>query len=78
MLISNIMEFTQRAYDNKWICWELMDSKKIVQTSTWPRYKWVITGVWKDKPIKLMDKYQSKFVRREKNTSGRYVYRFEI
>ena len=55
-----------------------MDSKKIGQTSTWPRYKWVITGVWKDKPIKLMDKYQSKFVRREKNTSGRYVYRFEI
>ncbi len=77
-MTTKVIEFTQRAYDDKWICWELMDSKKIGDTSTWPRYKWVVTGVWNDKPMKLMDKYQSKFTKREKNSRGKYVYRFEL
>ncbi len=51
--MSRVIEITQREYDNKWLCWELMDSLKkggIGQTDTWSRYKWVITGIWDTKP----------------------------
>jgi len=46
-------ELTQRKLDGKWMRWELLDSHKpngIGLTATWPRYKWVITGVWNHKP----------------------------
>jgi len=51
--MAKLIEVTQRAYDNNWIQWELMDSQKkdgIGHTATWSRYKWVVTNVWKEFP----------------------------
>jgi hypothetical protein len=47
------IEIKKRKLDGKWVRWELMDSHKpngIGHTATWPRYKWVTTGVWNHKP----------------------------
>jgi len=43
------VELIQRKFDEKWVRWEFLDSylpKGIGHTATWPRWKWVVTGVW--------------------------------
>jgi|TARA_Y100000296_G_C5116720_1_gene228139 hypothetical protein len=47
------IELRKRKFDGKWVRWELKDSHTlngIGHTATWPRYKWVVTGVWDHKP----------------------------
>ena len=47
------IELRKRKFDGKWVRWELKDSHAtsgIGHTATWPRYKWVVTGVWNTKP----------------------------
>ena len=81
MSTSKVIEFTQRSYDNKWVRWELMDSKQkggIGDTATWSRFKWIITGVWDQKPTKLMDKFKDNFTKREKSSRGKLIYKYEF
>ena len=76
-----VIEFTQREYDNKWIRWELMDSKKkngIGDTSTWNRFKWVITGVWKHEPKDLMKRLSTKLHSIEENKDGRRTLTYHL
>ncbi len=81
--MSKVIEIAQREYDNKWLRWELMDSLKkggIGQTSTWSRYKWVITEVYDMEPkeeiselILADEKYKL-----ETRENGRPVYTFNL
>jgi len=43
------VELQKRKSDGKWVRWELLDShlpNGIGHSATWPRWKWVVTGVW--------------------------------
>jgi hypothetical protein len=79
--MSRLIEITQREYDNKWICWELMDSLKkggIGQTNTWSRYKWVVTDIYGMLPTKEI----SELIKADKDyqlgvrKNGRPIYTF--
>ncbi len=78
--MTKLIDITQRSYDNKWIQWELMDSKKIGQTSTWNRYKWVITNVWEKIPREYLKRLANsdpnfKIMRRENDVP---IYTFKL
>ena len=78
-MTSSIVEFAQRAYDNNWVRWEYIDAKKIGETSTWSRFKWVITGVWSEKPVSIMEGLSKSFKGRVKNSStGKFVYKYQL
>ena len=78
-MTSSIVEFAQRAYDNNWVRWEYIDAKKIGETSTWSRFKWVITGVWSEKPVTIMEGLGKSFKGRAKNSStGKFVYKYQL
>ena len=70
-------EITQREYDKKWIQWDLMDSRKIGQTGTWSRFKWVITDVWDKMPVKLMNKYSPYLKEIHERVDGRKLYIYQ-
>ena len=70
-------EITQRVYDNKWVRWELIDSRKIGETTTWSRFKWVITDVWDKLPVKLINKYNPHLKEIQEKVDGRKLYIFQ-
>ena len=70
-------EITQREYDKKWIRWELMDSRKLGETATWTRFKWVITDVWDKEPKKLMHKSSFNLKGIEERLDGKRIYVYE-
>ncbi len=70
-------EITQRVYDNKWVRWELIDSRKIGETTTWSRFKWVITDVWDKMPVKLINKYNPHLKEIQEKVDGRKLYIFQ-
>ena len=81
--MSRVIEITQREYDNKWICWELMDSLKkggIGQTNTWSRYKWVITDVYDLLPSKEISElmWADEKYKLEARENGKPVYTFNL
>ena len=58
--VCNRTEFVQRTFDKKWVRWELVDSTWERQegeypfASSGPRYVWIATGVWHDRPDTAM------------------------
>ena len=83
--MSRVIEITQREYDNKWLCWELMDSLKkggIGQTDTWSRYKWVITDVWNELPKEQLKKLKAADpdykLGKRKNDRNKPIYTFNL
>ena len=78
-MTASVIEFAQRAYDNHWVRWEYIDAKKIGETSTWSRFKWVATGVWSEKPVAIMESLSKGFKGRVKNSStGKFVYKYQL
>ena len=78
-MTSSVIEFAQRAYDNNWVRWEYVDAKKIGETATWSRFKWVATGVWSEKPVAIMEALGKSFKGRVKNSStGKFVYKYQL
>ena len=54
-------EFVQRAFDKKWVRWELVNTsyepnekEYPFQSETYAREMWIATGVWYDRPDKAM------------------------
>ena len=70
-------EITQRLYDKKWLRWELMDSRKIGETATWTRFKWVVTDIWDEEPETLMHNNQLNLKEVEENLDGKRTYVYE-
>ena len=78
-MTSSIVEFAQRAYDNNWVRWEYIDAKKIGETATWSRFKWVATGVWSEKLVSIMEGLSKSFKGRVKNSStGKIIYKYQL
>ena len=54
-----------------------MDSRKIGQTATWSRFKWVVTDVWDKMPVKLMNKYSPYLKEIQERLDGRKLYIYQ-
>jgi len=71
--VSKKTEFIQRAFDKKWVRWELVvaawepqEGEHPFLSATNARDVWIVTGVWHDRPVDAMQ--ENKLRRRLKWT----------